>query len=393
MDERKMRIWTKDFSLLLTSNMFYSVALYMLMPMIPLYIVSLGGSDTEVGLVASAFSISSIAMRFSINLLFTRTPKKTLLLAGTALTALVVVIYFLFQSVGGVCAARIIQGFGFGVVTTIGSAMAADILPESRRGEGIGYYLMATSAMMAASPAIGLFLAKNYGYLPMLMAAAVGPVIALAFSSFLTKRPAPEVSASEKTGKLSWLDCFFDKRLLIHTVLLILMGVNRGADSNFIALFAQENGIAHLSWYYVLQTAATFAMRGAIGNITDRKGLKWSFIPGAIAAFGFLFLISVTHTTAQLMLAGLLSGIGLGTLIPSMQTWMFSSVDPEKSNLASAMFFNFYDIGIGLGSIALGYLAGELGYAVMFRVASFSQLLFLAIYLLYGKRKKAPEGE
>lgn len=382
------RIWKKDFSLLLTSNMFYSVALYMLLPTVPLYVASLGGTDAEVGIVASAFSIASISVRFSINLFFAKTPKKKMLLFGAAVTAMITLLYFPFRSIWSVCIVRIVQGFGFGIVSTLGTAMAADSLPEGRRGEGIGYYLMGTSAMMAVSPAIGLFTADNFGYIPMFLTAAAGPAAAFGFSAFLSPFPV-EQAASAVADKTSPTELFFDRRLLVHTVLLILMGVSRSAESNFISLFAQERQIAHLSYYYVVQTVTTFLMRGTIGRITDRKGFAWSIIPGAAATMGFLLVLSVTRSTGLLLLAGVLGGVGLGTLIPSMQAWMFAGVEKEKSNLASAMFFNFYDIGIGIGSVLLGSLAGVTGYARMFLATAVCPAMFLAIYLIHGRRKGA----
>lgn len=55
-------------------------------------------------------------------------------------------------------ALRVVHGFAFGMVTVAGNTILIDILPSSRRGEGIGYYGLANNIAMSFGPMIGLFM-------------------------------------------------------------------------------------------------------------------------------------------------------------------------------------------------------------------------------------------
>ncbi len=101
-----------------------------------------------------------------------------------------------------------------------------------------------------------------------------------------------------------------------------------------------------------------------------------------------LIILALTHSAVMLLLAGLFNGLAFGTLLPSMQAWMFSSVEPKKSRLASATYFNFYDIGMGVGAVLLGSLIGIIGYSLMFAAAAMFVLVFLAVYLVYMVKQK-----
>ena len=69
-----------------------------------------------------------------------------------ALSILATVSYYMFDSIHAIVAARILHGFGFGLSTTFAAAIVADVIPASRRGEGIGYFGLGSTVMMALAP-------------------------------------------------------------------------------------------------------------------------------------------------------------------------------------------------------------------------------------------------
>lgn len=355
----------------------------MLVPIVPLYINFLGGTDMQVGLVATFFSASSILIRFFIGILFQKKDEKKTLLCGMLLTTAVMALFCLTRTVGGVCILRIAQGLGFGIVTVLVASLAADIIPDSRRGEGIGIFGMGSVIAAAVFPALGLFLAGNCGYQRLFLLATVGPFTACIILLFFSPHSCVKSEVPDKSTKTPVLERFFDRRLFVQMILLVLMGISRSADMNFISLFTKDQGIAHLSWYYAVQTAASLLLRGFIGKIADRKGHIWSIIPGAFASSCYLMILSVTHTPVRMLFAAFFSGVGLGALVPTMQAWLFNSVEPEKRSLASATYYNFYDIGMGIGAVLLGMIAEEFGYSIMFRITVSCPILFLIIYIYH----------
>ena len=203
-NKRKERVWNKAFTTLFASNFIFFFGFYMIAPTLPIYIAKLGGNDAQVGAVATAFSIASVVVRLSITFLLEKFSRKTLLRAGLLLSLLMAAGYSVMKSVIGVMAFRVLQGVGFGLVTTFCSSMAADALPDSRRGEGIGFFSMGTTAAIAFSPAAGLFIMNGYGFVALFL----GTAVILIFSTItvstvrLPENTAPAQPAAQKSAVL-----------------------------------------------------------------------------------------------------------------------------------------------------------------------------------------------
>ncbi len=87
-------------------------------------------------------------------------------MAGAVMTVATVLLYQLEMSVAALVAIRLISGVGFSALTTAAHAAAADLLPESRLAEGLGFYGVADTVAAAAGPAIGFFLYGHFGCQP-----------------------------------------------------------------------------------------------------------------------------------------------------------------------------------------------------------------------------------
>ena len=374
------KLWTREFILLTLTNMFYVFGFYMLMPTIPLFVKSLQGTDAHAGIVAASFTISAIVMRFFSPLLLTKLTKRAMLRLGIALSIIVTATCGLAFSIPTALLFRVLQGLGFGVVSTICATFAADLLPDSRRGEGIGYFGMGTTAMVAFSPAIGLFLARNVSFNVMFFAAAAGQLVSLGIlMAFVPPKEMNRTAPPLKSPKLL-LRNLFEPTLALQIVLLVMFGICRSAEQNFLSLAADERGIA-LSSYFIFQTAVSFVAKFITGKLYDRRGHAWAVIMGGCSLFFALTIMSLAKTLPVMLVAGFFSGFGMGALLPAMQSWTLTSLEAERRSVASAIYYNYYDIGISVGSVALGYIATGLGYVAAFRSASGVVIVFLAVYI------------
>ncbi|MDR2487608.1 MAG: MFS transporter, partial [Clostridiales Family XIII bacterium] len=117
------------------------------------------------------------------------------------------------------------------------------------------------------------------------------------------------------------------------------------------------------------------------GRLFDRHGPAWSILPGGISWLIAYAIMSTADNIGVLLLAGFFSGIGMGALLPAMQTWCISRVGAERRSVASALYFNFYDIGIGIGAILVGFLFEIFGVRPTFLFASACMGVFLIVFL------------
>ena len=389
MNEEK--IWNKGFTAITLTHSLFTVGIYMLIPTIPLFLVTLGAVESQVGVMATAFYISSIITRFLMNALLVRVGKKLVLIAGLILNSIIIALYGSVGSIGVATILRVIQGIGLGTTSTLCATLAVDFLPDTRRGQGLGYFGMGLVVAQAIAPAIALFIRDNYGFTLMFFASAAANLISAAVVFFLIDEP-PAVGegarekreAKEKSFGLSDL---YDRRLIIPSVIIFLYGISRSVDMNFIALFAEDRSFDYLSLYFVIQTMTMFCIRFVIGRFADKKGRDWVLIPGGFALLAVHVTLSLAHSSAIMLLGAFFSGLGVGVVAPNLQMWVFGILEPSRRNVASASFFNFCDIGSAIGAPLMGLMAEKFGYYNMFRISASTGVLYIVLYITIARSK------
>jgi len=391
-----VRLWTKNFILLLCSNALMFGGFHILLPTLPLYAAYNGANGTEIGVITGIFGFSAIFIRFFTDFGIKKLGKKNCLFLGLALNIICTAGYAIFTSVDGMIATRIIHGFGFGMTTTFYAAIASDIVPYTRRGEGMGYFGLGSTVAMALAPAAGVWLVKDYGFVAMFVVAAIGTAIAL-IGTMLCSVPREVVvleTAQEKTSLLSKL---FETGTGFPAFLTILFGLGYGSVNTFVAMLAQEAHIPDAGYFFIVGTLCVFLSRPLGGKIFDSKGPAWIILPGAILLLAGLVLL--TKTTSLIMLLGVsvLYGFGGGFLLPSLLTWMLNLVQSNRRSGASATFYNMLDVGTSAGAILLGSLAEKTGFVNMYIYSAAAMGIFLFAFiiyvLLYGNTGKVQQEE
>ncbi|MDR3277980.1 MAG: MFS transporter [Oscillospiraceae bacterium] len=389
----KPRLWTRDFTVLTAANMLYTFGFYALMPTVPMLVRSLG-QERLVGSVALSFTCAAIVMRFLSPYLLQRTGKKRMMCLGAGLSCVFTALCARAASIEAVFVFRVLQGFGFGMVSTVAATLAADLLPDSRRGEGIGYFAMGTTVMVALSQAVGQKIEELFGIPSVFFAAAAGELLSFAGLAVFFKPP-ERVLYPKDAKKLSLAKSFFVPVLLLQCGLLIFFGFSRSAEQNFLRLFASDMGISTV-FYFTFQTVVSFFAKYAAGILFDKKGHLWCILPGGVSLMLAFVTMSAARTLPILLVAGFFSGVGMGALLPAMQSWTITSVRPEERGVASAAYYNYYDIGQSIGAPVLGAAAavgvtqGARNYGRSFILAALSMALFLIIYLAaFIKRRRA----
>jgi MFS family permease len=131
-----------------------------------------------------------------------------------------------------------------------------------------------------------------------------------------------------------------------------------------------------------------FLIRFVSGRIFDTKGRFWVLFPSAVLCIIGCVLLYFTDSTAMLMISGIFYGAGLGAMFPALQAWVIDRVEPHRRGVATATFYNAFDLGIGFGAIVLGFVVTWTDYATMYLVSSVFFVAFLVIYFVYEQRLK-----
>lgn len=378
----KVSLWNRPFILTLIANAFVILTSQLLAPTLPLYVSNIGGEASQMGLVTGTFMISAIFTRPFTGMLSRKWNKKYLLMIGILFHALAIGGYSLATEIELLLLMRVVHGFGFGFTTTYFVTMATESISNERLGEGISYIGMGESFALTFGPLLGTLFLEAWGFTGLFLSGMAVVLFTLFITVFI-----PRSSQTIKTASPNSLKLKLDKRTLLPSLCATLVGVSMGGITSFITLYALEKGLTQVAWFFTIVALAGVVSRLFSGRIYDQFGPSYVLIPlGLMAVIGLALLVTV-QSNVQLLVAAFFYGIGYGGVFPILQTWCISLVGHHERETAVATFFNFFDIGIGLGSVVLGILAQQFqNYKIVFYAAIGAYVSFLLLYVTYKNR-------
>lgn len=386
---QREKLWTPEFLGMGGSNLFLFMSQYIMVAALPIFIMdTLGGGDMEAGLAMTAFQIGAVSCRPLAGRIIDAVNKQKLMRGATAAFFLVMFAFNWFHSEQAIYALRLLHGCIFALATTAAAAMAALVLPASRKGEGIGYFALSTNLAMVVGPLIGLLIIGNLGG-----TALFAFMTALAILTFLAanarRLPDEVIRPAKRLKKGFHLSDFIERRSLAPALLGGMVFFAYGGILTFIPLYAKSLGLqAETSLFFVVFAFVIILTRPVIGRLFDEKGPDWTVWPGfAFFAAGMVFFSQVT-TLVGLLGAAALLGIGFGALSPAFQTLAVQSAPASRAGVATATYFWSLDISVGLAAVLLSIVAAQCGYPFMYGVVSTAIIaLNAALYFLWRRSK------
>ena len=193
----KPRLWTKDFVFVCLGNFFVFNAFYILLVILPIYAIDkVDSNNAEAGLLTTVFLVSAIIIRPIAGYWLERFGKKIVLVTALVLFAIPTIFYFVPETITGLLILRFIHGVGFGISTTATGAIVADIVPNSRRGEGMGYFILSVNIAMVLGPFIGLTVMNHWDTTVVFLICIISAFIALVSGFGISIRRPKKVDSS-----------------------------------------------------------------------------------------------------------------------------------------------------------------------------------------------------
>jgi len=392
----KDKLFTPSFFFACIGNFLLFFGFYLLLPILPVYLMeTFHASSGEVGIILSCYVVAALAIRPFSGFLADRFQRKTVYLIGFGLFVVAFVAYPLVETLLLFVFLRILHGLTFGMVTTTGNTLIVDIMPSSRRGEGLGYFGIANNLAMAAGPMIGLMMLEGgHSYNWLFYTALVSGLVGFVFASYIKAPHKPQAEAEPLS-----LDRFYLKKGLRAGLSLMLMAIPYGIVTSYIALYSKEIQIhGTTGLFFSLMAVGLIASRTFAGKLIDRGKLVRVITAGqtiillAFAIFGILGLISseYSHTITILFFAvAILLGIGYGTIFPAYNTLFVDLAPNNRRATASSTYLTSWDIGIGLGLIFGGSMSEWFGFPLTYEAG----MLLVFISTVYFARKGGPHFE
>lgn len=156
------KIWNKDFVLLIASNFLMYITYYAVISVLPVYLVSgLSASKSQVGAVVGAYTIASVLIRPFSGYFLDKFNKKIIFMLALLFYSFLFAGYLAVVTISAIILLRFAQGLTWGFSTVSGATIAVDIIPQAKRGEGLGYFSLSTTLGMSVGPVIGLFICHH----------------------------------------------------------------------------------------------------------------------------------------------------------------------------------------------------------------------------------------
>lgn len=366
MTERKERLWNANYMKVMTANFAMSFAFYLLTPLLPLYLSEhFDATKDVIGIVLSGYTVTALLFRPFSGYVVDSFPRKKVLLLSLFLYFLFFGSYLLAGTLLWFAIVRTLHGGPFGASSVANSTVAIDVLPSSRRNEGIGYYGLSNNIATAIAPTIGIFVYRYVHDFDLLFWLAFA-VAGIGFvADALVKMPEKQVMKDKKAISL-------DRFILLNGWLLgvnmVFFGICYGVLSNYLAIYGKEVlGITTGTGTYFMLLSIGLILSRLQGASALRKGkLVHNAAEGVvISTIGYTLFILCPHEIGYYSSA-LLIGLGNGHLWPAFQNMMISVANNNERGTANSTLLTSWDLGVGLGVLLGGVVSEHFGYAAAF---------------------------
>ncbi|WP_028399302.1 MFS transporter [Ectobacillus panaciterrae] len=384
----KTKLWTKDFINVSGSSFFLFLTFYALLVTLPIYALqSLHGRESEAGLIVTVFLISAIISRPLTGQWIQRFGKRPVLITSLLIFGAACAFYFIPNSMTGLLVLRFFHGIGFGMATTATGTIVADIIPDFRRGEGMGYYAMSMNLAMVIGPFLGLTIFRQWGIHMVFTISTCCALFALIMGLFI-HLPKIEQLKNKPAVKDAQLQSLFEISAIRISLTAALFGLVYASILSFVSIYAKEIGLAAAaSYFFVIYAFVLLLSRPFTGRWFDIYGANRIIYPAIVCFACGMFLLSAAKTAPSFLTAAALIGLGWGTLFPSFQTLAIQAAPPARRGLATATFLSIFDLGIGIGSFIVGLTVVKVGFSSLYFYCSILVLLGIGVY--YALNKKA----
>ena len=336
----------------------------MITPELPEYL-DLMGAGHLLGYIIGLFTLGALVSRFFSGKIADNSGRKVVMIFGTGVTAIAGFIYVILGAVSdyytgmlGVwlfLALRFFHGLSTGFRPIGSSALLTDIVPHNRRGEALGILGVAGNAGMAGGPALGSYLAVEWGYDTMFLASSL-----LGIFSLLLTLKLPETLPYARKVVWSDLNIFkgkiFDFSAWPAALSLFPVALSFGVFLTITPDFVDDLGYKYKGFFNTIIVVASILMRLFAGKASDRYGRRPLLAIGGLLLFMGMGMLSIATTQVEAAIGGVIYGLSIGINMPTIFAWTTDLSPKRKIALGIGTTLVSLEIGIGLGAFVSGYV-------------------------------------
>ncbi|MDD4820934.1 MAG: MFS transporter [Bacteroidales bacterium] len=384
---QKDKLWTTNFICCSVANFLMFFSFYLLLPTLPFYLTEHFHCSTSlIGLVLSSYMIAALLIRPFSGYMVDMFARKPLYMFAQFIFIGVYIGYPLAATVLSFIIIRSIHGLAFGSSSVASNTLVIDIMPSSRRGEGLGYFGLSNNLAMAFGPMTGLFMHDYMSFDLIFLTALLCCICAMGFTSLIKAPVKPPVARAPLS---------LDRLLMIAGIpagiSLLLLAIPYGMTTSYVAMYGKELGVtAGSGLFFSLMAVGLMISRLLSGKMVDKGFLTKMISVGMVqTVVAFLLLGGLEYIAVPLLVKGLyyliafFIGFSFGLMFPAYNS-LFVNLAPNcKRGTASSTYLTSWDIGIGIGLLMGGRIGDTGSFSFAFLIGSLLCLLSFLYFVVY----------
>jgi MFS family permease len=373
-------IFTRAFLLAAIANALLSIA-QSLFVHLPGFLQQLGAGEAQIGRVMATNAVGAILVWPLVGRLMDARGRRVVVLAGVALQVAAVGLYLSIDVLGPrVYGIRLLDGMAMAMWYTALFTYAADLVPASRRTEGLAIFgvsgLIPIGLAALAGDVILAYATYRELFAGALAFAVLGAIVSLPL------RDVPVVHSEQGIPARGVLATAAERDLLPVWLAALAFFVALFALFSFIKTFVIATGTGSVGGFFGAYAAVAVTLRIFLGWLPDRLGLRCMLgvAMGSFAA-GFVVL-SLAQTPIHVLLAGLLCGAGHGYAFPILFGLVVDRARSQERGAAAAFFTTLDWVGLLIAGPVVGLAIERVGYSGSF--LGLALLLAMGFAFFYG---------
>lgn len=379
MSEKKEKLWTPKYAVVLLNMLCNGMAGMMTLPIVAKYALSVGADLTSASAIAGMMSLVALVVCPFAGVLCDKGNRKYILIAANLGYGLSLALHCVCVTIPALVAVRMATGLFFSVCTVANVAYSSAYIPKTRTGEGLGYVGLSTIIAQALGPMVGMKLQETGGYSLTFLVAGGFAFVCIFFLVILPYPATHSVGSGQKGLHLSDL---FAAKFTLFMLMAFLFSSAGGLISTYLAIIADARQIADVTMYFTVFSILSVALRPITGRILDTKGIFCLIIPAFLGCGLCMIFVGVGQALIMFLIASVFGAIGQGSGLPSIQAHCVKMVDKTSAGVATSTIMIGQNVGNAIAPVIGSFFIGAFDYQATFAGAGVFIIIAGVIFTL-----------
>ncbi len=373
----------RDFVLSFFAQLVFSSVFCILVPTLPIYLSKFQATESEIGFLIGIFSVSSLILRPIVGRGLLTIAEKKFMIGGALIYAVSCIAYLVAPPFWPLFIVRLFQGIGMALFSTASFTLAANIIPQERRGQLMSYFSLSTNLSWALGPLMGMLIINHFNFDTLFLVCAVLSLSTLYISTRFKSREM--IPAEDRRSNFS---SFLNREALPASLIAFLLNVIWGTLVAFFPLYALRHGVLNPGIFFLFLALTISSGRILGSKLIDRFGHKRIIVPCLIIIIMAIAMLSYSTTIAMFILSAVILGTGWALIYPSLLVHAIENAGSARGP-GMGTFTALADLGAGIGPMIMGVILEWTSYPTMY----LSLILGAIMGILYFHYMAARKGE